>query len=99
MRLRPRDMCLFQRILALRLDLGRAAAPRADAPRDAIDDLSIADRGPALASSLRRRKGSRRAFNFSNPKRPDTCKGVLWAPGSSGQSSLDPGMLGNRRPD
>jgi hypothetical protein len=38
----------------------RQIAPRrpgADAPQDAIDDLPIVERGPALASSLRRQKG------------------------------------------
>src|ERR1700682_4690688 len=31
--------------------------PSADAPPDAIDDLPIVERGPALAFSLRRQKG------------------------------------------
>src|SRR5438128_10380498 len=31
--------------------------PSADAPQDAIDDLPIVERGPALASSLRRQQG------------------------------------------
>jgi hypothetical protein len=44
-------------MLAPRLIRHMKRRPNADAPQDAIDDLPIVERGPALASSLRRQKG------------------------------------------
>ena len=73
----------------------RQIAPRRscpNAPQDAIDDLPIVERGPALASSLRRQKGFEQTpLRFAQVAATQSClppRGILESKPESGVNPL-----------